>query len=299
MASNQLLGMLAHARAQLEKNPDNPAWQQQVKALEFLVNNQSHPTMEGVAPAPALPDDFSPAEVQNAEGYEQLDLMPVELPTSRSSLRDYFSGPVDQGLKVSKRRYYGCHLLQNRQESAELWMSRPDEVAEHYGVSRRIIAMAGHAMNNQWVMLPTANMKGVDHKDMPDYVMSPFWPYNTDEQEVWKQMFSKYHFVGVYVNAGNLHGGAVVYQNTPIPRTYVHTIANHPHWIAYAMNQMFETGEYKRQAFRTSLAKAHAIDMGAAQPVAGYEKRTPGRGAWTDEPTAVADTPTFIAGPEF
>jgi hypothetical protein len=279
------------------KYPDNPEWQKQVTALEFIVNNQAHTATGQRTPPPPLPDDFSPVEVQNAEGYEQLDLMPVELPTSQTTLNKYFSGPVHQGLNVSKKRYYGCHLLQKRQESARLWIEQPDAVAEHYGVSKRIIAMAGHAMLDQWVMLPTMNMHNMDGSEQPPYVMGPFWPYNQTEQEVWKAMFVKYHFVGVSVMAGQLHGGVVVYNGVSIPRTYVHTITNHPQWIAYAMNAYFETAQYKSRAFSVALNLAHQIDVGSAQPVKGYEKRLPGQ--WGDEPTATKDIPAFVAGAEF
>ena len=299
MADQQLINMLLHARRMAKNDPSNTAWQKQVEALEFRVHNGDHPPTEEVpAPPPDLPEDFSPAEVQDAEGYQKLELQPVELPHHGASFKNFFSGPVENGLNVSKKRYYGCHLLEKRQESALLWIEQAGRVAKHYGCSERLIAMAGHAMLDQWVMLPTANMKGVDDKDMPDFVMPPDVPYNETEQEVWKKCFEKYHFVGVYVMAHTLHGGAVVAPDGKmIPRTTVPTVTNKPHWIAYALNQTFETGHYKTRAFRVALQKAHDIDRHQSLPVAGYVPRR--IFDWADEPTEVAKTPRFVAEPEF
>jgi hypothetical protein len=218
-------------------------------------------------------------------------MKPITLPHDQHTIEKYFYGDIPAGLSVSKSRCYGSVLIENREESAKLWVAEPDKVAAHYGVSKRIVAMAGNAMLGQRVMLPT------DHFGDDDYVVAGSWPLNSTEKEVWKERFLATHFTGAHISAAGLHGGPVVFDGKPIPRTWVPVIANSPQYIFPAVLSMFTTPTFKVEAFRTALNLAHRIDAGDYQPVAGYEKRNPGD--WKDEPTAPASIPEFTVAREF
>lgn len=254
--------------------------------------------------------EFSPPEVVELEGWQNIQPRGFgDLPKKYQSANPFL------GLDVSRSRSCGCVFIKNQYESAILWRDHPEAVAEFYrrqqptaSISERLIRMAGHAMADWRVMLPTAYFAGAyDYID--DYTWTPEGaPFNEDEESVYRLnvLRAQDSGMGLAMAGADLLAFPLYNGDERVGERYLFLhVFNHPQWVLPAVMELYNSGNFKRRQYRAALTRAHAIDNEQRVPVPGY-------GSWqefgsfgsyqdfcsTNERSAQPFTPLFQAKAE-
>ncbi len=249
-------------------------------------------------PGDALNVQFSPAEVVPVEGEPlkwqnvQLDDLEMKMPNFLGGRYGWRNRNLSEGLDISVNRSNGCFLIRNLQETAELWASRPADVARAFNKKRlraspRVVMLAGHMMGAElpWrFMFPTFDLRGAD--DLADYAFDQDVPFNDEEKRIWRLMFTLTHSKGGYLGASQLEGrlrswdvfvnpegkdSSLHVRVDPLGRHNILTVQNHPEWILPTAMAIYNTSRFKRLWYNKARSLAFQIDQGAPR-VPGYTK---------------------------
>lgn len=275
-------------------------------ATGFDANGQELPLQIRV---PVWTQQVSPEEVLEADGYWNIQ------PTGYGNLPYWISNVLTDGsagLDVSVRRSNGCMQVRNQVEVANDWVNNAQAVADQYGISVRIVRMAGYAMMNRWYLLPTSNLQGGGTFKYDDFAVTPPVPFNEAENDLWVDNWLFRHrsgglFTAAAAGAKFLTHDIVDADKQPIDLaglSKIFLVVNHPNLVVPAMMAHYNTHMFKKQEWRLALQRAHKIDAGHELPVLGYEKVTitgKDKTAWyaeNGEATHTLKQPEFNPGSE-
>jgi hypothetical protein len=244
-------------------------------------------------PAPPVEPviEFSPLEVVGAVGWQNV------VPTGYGDISaKYAEGDPTLGLDISVARSNGCFRIRNQFLSAQRWIEDPAGVAAHYrskapgvSISERLIRMAGHTFANWWIMLPTAFYTGA-YTYIDDYTFEPEGAsFNEAEIVTWKENINRIQLEGMgpAMVGASFASWPLKYNGERVGDRYlVSHVFNHPQWTIPALMSLFNSGNFKRQAYRAALTRAHAIDNGQREPSDGY-------GEWTEFASGVGSYQEF------
>jgi hypothetical protein len=285
------------------KKPDDKWVSRELHKLEAHLG--AYGQAGNATPPPPVPevDAISPEAVQKVEGYTQIELPDIMPPEWARH------GQPEDGVRISNRRSFGCHMLQNLQETAEQWTQAPEKVARFYGgtFSPRVYLFAGRRMLDRWFLLPTAQLSD----KLPPYTFAPpVAPYSNTEFDLWKKLFVKHHFNGHAILMGGYKRSHLDYHPIVLAgmAAYKHqiiTVANHPQWIMPGLNSHYETADFKTAFFGSSIAQLMNMDIGILAKNEFYvpwEPYAEGRSLreylHEREPSATKMLPNFQKDPE-
>ena len=226
---------------------------------------------------------ISPEEVLDADGWWTAEVTGFTTPKYNRKLKKV---DISEGLKISKKRSNGAHLIFNAEETAKLWMEQPKAVSEALGfrASPRLIKLAGTMLRGRLFLLPTFHLAGANGLD--DYAIKPEVPYNDAEMKIWYDNFLNWQ------SKGSLMFGSKLQWRFPVrlypegidvdPENGKHVIpifTNKPSWILAAVMADYNTDTFKHDTYNQARRLAHSIDAGAPR-VPGYTHPTEWGTVW-------------------